>query len=160
MDGDILVKADHHIGYVSATGTIIEAQDTDLGVRSTPGFMLASPGKWTHLVRLSGAGSAELAWPMGWWRVWDGGTWFYYLGPDGVAKSSKTSPFNTRTPPGKAHNTGTWVYSAPKTLVITWKQVAGAPKPCKETFVNAAEGCEQMNATSNLYSPLVATRME
>lgn len=160
MDGDILVKADHHIGYVSATGTVIEAQDSHLGVRATNGFMLASPGKWTHLVRLAGGGSAELAWPMGWWRVWDGNTWYYYLGPNGVAMSSKTSPYNTRTAPGKAHNTGTWVYTAPKTLVVTWKQVAGAPMACKETFVNASEGCEQMNATSNLYSPLVAKRME
>ncbi|MBH5385849.1 hypothetical protein [Bradyrhizobium diversitatis] len=99
-------------------------------------------------------------WPMGWWRVWDGNTWYYYLGPNGVAMSSKTSPLNTRTPPAKAHNTGTWAYSTPKTLVITWKQVAGAPKPCKETFWNADEGCEQMNANSNLYSPLVAKRME
>jgi hypothetical protein len=159
MDGDILIKADHHIGLVSADGTIVEAQDTHLGVRETPNFKVGSPGAWTHLVRLGGGGSAELAWPMGWWRVWDGGTWYYYLGPDNVVMSSKSSPFNTRTRPAHAHNTGNWVYTAPKTLVITWKQVAGAPKPCVETFYNAGEGCEQMNATSNLYSPLVATRM-
>jgi hypothetical protein len=159
MDGDILVKADHHIGYVSATGTIIEAQDSHLGVQSSSGFTLTKPGSWTHLVRLAGGGSSELAWPMGWWRVWDGGTWYYYLGPNGVAMSSKAAPFNTRTPPGKAHNTGTWVHSAPKSLVITWKQVAGAAMPCKETFWNATEGCEQMNANSNLYSPLVATQL-
>lgn len=102
---------------------------------------------------------AELAWPMGWWRVWDGGTWCYFLGPNGVAMSSKTLPANTRTPPAKAHNTGTWTYSSPTTLVITWKQVAGARMPCKETFWNAGEGCAQMNANSNLYSPLVARRI-
>lgn len=159
MDADILIKADHHIAYVSANGTIIEAQDTDLGVQMTAGFRLAAPGGWTHLVRLAGGGSAELAWPMGWWRVWDGGTWYYYLGPNGVAMSSRTAPFNTRTAPAKAHNTGTWAYSPPKSLVVRWKQVAGAPKPCEETFYNAGEGCSQMNANSNLYSPLVATRM-
>jgi hypothetical protein len=52
MDGDILIKADHHIGWVSKDGTIIEAQDTDVGVCATKGFSLASPGGWTHLVRL------------------------------------------------------------------------------------------------------------
>lgn len=159
MDGDILIKADHHIGYVSAAGTIIEAQDSHLGVCSAPGFKLAAPGTWTHLVRLGGGASTELAWPMGWWRVWDGNTWYYYLGPNGVAMSSKSPPFNTRTPPGKAHNTGTWTYSPPQTLVITWKQVVGTRVPCKETFWNAGDGCEQMNANSNLYSPLAAKRM-
>lgn len=159
MDGDILIKQDHHIGFVSAAGTIIEAQDSHLGVCSAPGFKLAAPGTWTHLVRLGGGASAELAWPMGWWRVWDGSTWYYYLGPNGVAMSSKSAPYNTRTPPAKAHNTGTWVHAPPKTLVVTWKKVVGAPMPCKETFWNADEGCEQMNANSNLYSPLAATRM-
>jgi hypothetical protein len=43
--------------------------------------------------------------------------------------------------------------------VITWNKVAGASTSCQETFYNAADGCEQMNATSNLYSPLVATRL-
>jgi hypothetical protein len=160
MDGDILVKADHHIAFVSASGTIIEAQDTDLGVRSTPGFRLAAPGDWTHLVRLAGgAASEDPDWPLGWWRVWDGGTWYYYFADDGVVMSSRNSPFNTRTRPAKAHNTGRWSFSPPHTLVVTWKQVSGAPKPCVETFYNAQKGYDQMNATSNLYSPLVATRM-
>jgi hypothetical protein len=70
-----------------------------------------------------------------------------------------TPPSNTE-PPAKAkvHNTGTWVSTSPRTLKITWKQVVGAPKPCEETFWNAVEDCERMDATSNLYSPLVATR--
>jgi hypothetical protein len=159
MDGDILIKADHHIGYVSAAGTIIEAQDSHLGVRSTPGFTLAAPGTWTHLVRIGGTASTDLAWPTGWWRVWDGNTWYYYLADGNIVMSSKAAPSNTRTPPHKPHNTGTWSYSAPNTLVITWKQVVGASKPCVETFWNAAQGCERMNANSNLYSPLVATWM-
>ena len=53
MDGDILVKADHHIAWVAANGTIIEAADTDLGVIAKGQFELdKSPGAWTHLVRL------------------------------------------------------------------------------------------------------------
>ncbi len=52
MDGDILVKADHHIAWVAANGTIIEAADTDLGVVAKGQFELdKSPGAWTHLVR-------------------------------------------------------------------------------------------------------------
>jgi hypothetical protein len=42
--------------------------------------------------------------------------------------------------------------------VISWNQVPGAEAACVETFYNAVSGCQQMNATSNLYSPLVASR--
>lgn len=100
-----------------------------------------------------------LPWPTGWWRVWDGGTWYYYLGDNRIAMSSKTPPSNTQPPAKtKVHNTGTWARTSPRSLVVTWKQVAGAPKKCEETFWNAVDECERMNATSNLYSPLVATR--
>lgn len=54
LDGDILIKQDHHIGFVTKDGAIIEARDTDLGVCATSdrAFTLTSPGTWTHLVRL------------------------------------------------------------------------------------------------------------
>ncbi len=52
MDGDILVQADHHIAWVAANGTIIQAADTHLGVHANSRFSLANPGNWTHLVRL------------------------------------------------------------------------------------------------------------
>jgi hypothetical protein len=52
MDADILVKADHHIAWVDASGTIIEAADTDVGVVANGRFDPNSPGDWTHLVRL------------------------------------------------------------------------------------------------------------
>ncbi len=98
-------------------------------------------------------------WPTGWWRVSDGGSpWYYYLGNGGIAMSSRTAQSPVAPPPAKPHNTGKWVFTDPNTLVITWKQVAGAPKPCEETFWNASRECKRMNANSNLYSPLVATR--
>ena len=156
MDGDILIQADHHIGLVAADGTMYQAEDTHLGVTSTPGFRLSASGKWTHLVRYGGADTEALPWPLGWWHIWDGNNWYYYFAPKGVVMSSKQLPYNTRRPPAHAHNTGVWSHSPPNTLVVTWKQVAGAPKPCMETFYNAGEGCAQMNANSNLYSPLVA----
>jgi hypothetical protein len=158
MDGDILVKADHHIAFVDAKGTIFEAQDTHLGVLSSGGFSLKAPGAWTHLVRLaSGADTPAREWPLGWWKVRDGNTYFYFFGPNGVVKSTKTSPPNTRMPPSHANNEGRYTNTAPNRLVITWNKVAGAATSCQETFYNAAAGCEEMNATSNLYSPLVAT---
>lgn len=160
MDGDIVVKADHHIGFVDAQGTIYEAQDTHLGVRSTGGFSLKAPGAWTHLVRVaSGAETPAPEWPLGWWKVWDGQTYFYFFGSNGVVKFTKTSPANTRTPPKHANNEGRYTYTPPNRLVVTWNKVAGASTSCQETFYNASSGCEQMNATSNLYSPLVATRL-
>jgi hypothetical protein len=159
MDADIIIKKDHHIAFVDANGTIFEAQDTHLGVNATGHFSFGAPG-WTHLVRVASGAEVPLPdWPLGWWKVWDGNTWYYYFSADGVVRSSKTAPHNTRTPPAQAHNTGRYTYSPPNTLVVTWNQVAGAPKPCQETFYNAASGCGQMNATSNLYSPLVATRL-
>jgi hypothetical protein len=53
LDGDILIRANHHIAYTTRDGKLIEAQDTDLGVRESEGnFSLANVGTWTHLVRL------------------------------------------------------------------------------------------------------------
>jgi len=168
MDGDILVKADHHIGFVTADGTVIEAQDSQYGVCATAGFTFPSvdsngnlpPKSWTHLVRLGGGSTApDMPWPTGWWHVFDGSNWYYYLDANNKAMSSKTSPFNTRLPPAKPHNVGVWSRPSATTLEITWNQVAGAPKPCTETFYNASDLCVQMNATSNLYGPLAANRM-
>src|SRR5262249_36774184 len=74
-----------------------------------------------------------LPWPTGWWRVWDGSTWYYYLTDKGIAMSCKSppSPPSNTQPPAKAkiHNTGTWRRTSSNTLKITWKQVVGAPKP-------------------------------
>jgi hypothetical protein len=159
MDGDIIVKADHHIAFVSAQGTIYEAQDTHIGVTGSGHFSLGNIGEFTHLVRLSGSTVApEPEWPFGWWKVWDGKTYYYFFGPNGVVQSTKTLPFNTRTAPAHPSNTGHYSCNPPQ-IVITWKLVPGAPTQCRETFYNAFPGCQQMNATSNLYSPLVATRM-
>jgi hypothetical protein len=159
MSGDIIVKADHHIAFVDSNGAIFEAQDTDLGVRSTGHFSAGSPGEWTHLVRLGDAAEIPVPdWPYGWWKVWDGNTYYYYFGPDGIAKYIKTPPYNTRTAPPHANNVGRFTYT-PNTLIVTWNKLAGVEEACRETFYNAAQGCQQMNANSNLYSPLVATRL-
>ena len=96
-------------------------------------------------------------WLKGWWKVWDGNYYYYFFGPGGIVQYTKTVPSNTSKPPIRADNTGTYTYT-PNQLVINWKQVPGAEAACQETFYNAVPGCQQMNANSNLYSPLVATR--
>jgi hypothetical protein len=159
MDGDIIIKADHHIAFVTAQGTIYQAEDTDIGVTGSGHFSLVAPGGFTHLVRLGGSTVApDPDWPLGWWKVWDGNTYYYFFGADGSVQSTKTQPHNTRTAPAHPSNTGRYSCNPPQ-IVITWKLVGGAPTQCRETFYNASTGCQQMNATSNLYSPLVATRM-
>ena len=108
MDGDIIIINPHHIGYVCADGTVVQSQDTHIGVTvSSPGAF--KPAEWTHLVRLDSLG-ADWEWPYGWWRVFDTNTYYYFLAPHGIAQYTKTVPFDTHQPPEKAkvHNSGTW----------------------------------------------------
>ncbi len=123
MDADILVQADHHIGFVSAAGTIIEAQDTHLGVRSSSGFSLNSPGNWTHLVRLPSvtATSPMPAWLPGWWVVtWRGQTYYYYFDRNHKVKWTPNAPTNTSQPPTSARDTGSVVIEGVAALIIRW----------------------------------------
>jgi hypothetical protein len=76
-----------------------------------------------------------------------------------VVQYTKAKPTNTRVPPKRADNIGRYVVSGTSRLELTWKQVPGAEYACQERFYNAMPGCRRMNATSNLYSPLVATRL-
>lgn len=45
-----------------------------------------------ELVLASDGVTKKDGWPTGWWRVRDGSTWYYYLGNDSIAMSSKTAP--------------------------------------------------------------------
>lgn len=100
---------------------------------------------------------AAVNWLKGWWKVWDGSTYYYFFRPDGVVQYTKTKPVNLHAAPVHPKGIGRYSYSAPE-LVVTWNQVPGAEEACRETFRNALTGCQQMNATSTLYSPLIATR--
>jgi hypothetical protein len=99
-----------------------------------------------------------LNWLNGWWKVWDGNTYYYFFGPGGVVQYTEIRPSDISGPPKRPENIGRYSYTPPSRLVITWNHVPGAAASCVETFYNALSGCQQMNATSNLYSPLVATR--
>jgi hypothetical protein len=103
------------------------------------------------------ASDATMRWLYGWWKVWDGNNYYYFFGPGGIVQYTKSKPSNISGPPIRADNTGTYTYT-PGQLVVNWKQVSGAEAACRETFNNAVPGCQQMNATSTLYSPLVASR--
>jgi Type VI secretion system (T6SS), amidase effector protein 4 len=96
-------------------------------------------------------------WLKGWWKVWDGNTYYYYFGTGGTVMYTKTKPSNTNDRPIRPANTGAFTFAGSQ-MVIDWKWISGAEMACRETFYNAAPGCRQMNATSNMYSPLVATR--
>lgn len=102
-------------------------------------------------------GSANTQWLVGWWKVWDGNTYYYFFDSDGDVQYTKTRPTNVNIPPSRPNNTGTYTFASSQ-LILTWNKVQGAEAACRETFYNAIPGCQQMNANSNLYSPLVATR--
>jgi hypothetical protein len=112
---------------------------------------------WLDLDLFFGAPPASLGWLNGWWHVWDGNDYYYFFGPGGIVQYTNAKPLNTSAP-HRADNTGRYIYTLPNQLVISWNQVPGAEAACVETFYNAVSGCQQMNATSNLYSPLVASR--
>lgn len=102
----------------------------------------------------------SLAWLEGWWKVWDGSFYFYFFGTGGAVQYTKTQPANTRVAPKYPANRGRYSYDAANNkLVVTWNLPAGTTTAAVETFENAIPGCRQMNATSTLYSPLVATRL-
>jgi hypothetical protein len=119
---------------------------------------------WLDLDKYFGASASPsvgptFGWLDGWWKVWDGKTYWYYFGPNGVVKYSKTQPANFAGPPKQADNVGTYAFNPQNGLVVTWNKVAGVTTACRETFYNASPGCKQMNARSNLYGPLVATKV-
>jgi hypothetical protein len=117
---------------------------------------------WLDLDKYFGTAPAAgptFGWLNGWWKVWDGTDYWYHFASDGVVKYVTTQPDDLDGPPGRPENVGTFSYTPPSTLVVTWRRVASASAACRETFYNAVPGCEKMNARSNLYSPLVATRL-
>lgn len=125
-------------------------------------YVAANFRGWLDLdLYFAGAPGAE-GWLRGWWKVkedWNGNTYYYYFGADNVVKYTETKPAANSGPPKTAKNTGRYTYTEPKQLVLTWKTVPGAEAACRETFYNAAPACRLMNAVSNLYGPLVATRL-
>jgi hypothetical protein len=149
-----------HTELWDKTRIIQDGAPTSSGAAMDQGYIFGQP----RVVFWETTGAAPAVavvplWLNGWWKVWDGNYYYYFFGPGGVVQYTKTKPSNTSGPPIRADNIGRYTYTPPAQLVIMWNQVPGAEAACQETFYNAVPGCRQMNATSNLYSPLVATRL-
>jgi hypothetical protein len=99
----------------------------------------------------------DLSWLCGWWKVWDGNDYYYFFEKTGTVVYIETTPTTSGTPP-LPKNQGTYSFNKAGQLVVRWRALPGLG-PAIETFYNAGRGATQMNANSNLYSPLVATRM-
>jgi hypothetical protein len=130
-------------------------------VTGTSNYNSANLQGWLDLDLFFGpapAPGATMGWLHGWWKVWDGKTYYYYFAPGGGVQYTKAAPKGSG-PPKQAINLGRYTVTPPAEVAITWNLISGATTCCQETFYNAAPGCRQMNATSNLYSPLVATRL-
>ena len=89
--------------------------------------------------------------------VYDGQTYYYYFFPNGVVQYTKTKPTAKTPPPSFPLNTGKYSYSNPGNLVLDWNPADGGAT--RETFRNATRNTSSMNATSNRYAPLVATKI-
>ena len=99
----------------------------------------------------------SLRWLHGWWKVWDGNTYYYHFGTQGSVGYIKTRPLASSPAPANPVNRGAYAFDSDGKLVVTWNATGGATT--RETFYNASSGVTMMNATSNRYSPLVATKV-
>lgn len=98
----------------------------------------------------------DLRWLVGWWKVWDGNDYYYFFDDAAKVVYTETEP-TTSAAPGSPANRGTYSFHGVGQLVVRWNALPGLG-PAVETFYNARPGATQMNANSNMYSPLVATR--
>lgn len=105
------------------------------------------------------AAGTDLNWLLGWWEVWDGTYYYYYYDHGGRVVYVETKPHSAAAPaPAVPHNKGSYAFTASGHLVCSWNALPGLAATI-ETFHNARPGATLMNATSNQYSPLVATRL-
>jgi hypothetical protein len=113
---------------------------------------------WQTLAEAAGTITTP-TWLRGWWKVWDGNTYYYYFTAQHVVTYVKTAPTNLSLPPLKMPlNEGSVTLSADTTkVVIDWNPADGGAT--KETFTRQLPDTKTMNGVSNRYSPLVATKL-
>jgi len=99
------------------------------------------------------------SWLPGWWKVFDGNTYYYYFSDQHLVTYTKVEPKNITQPPVKTPlNEGTVTVTGSTQLILDWNPADGGET--KETFTFPPAGIvTTMNGVSNRYSPLVATKM-
>jgi hypothetical protein len=151
FEGDVLVRA------AAGQGGKAVGHDIITRVRGTHAYNPANLMGWVDIdIYLAEAAPVGMEWLVGWWKVWDGNYYYYYFYPTGAVQYTRTKPAVRTPPPASPMNRGRYSYSTPN-LTIEWNPLDAGPTI--ETFRNAFPGSLQMNATSNRYSPLVATRI-
>jgi hypothetical protein len=162
FDGNTLLRAaGGQSSHPRPKADVSKEYDNVLRVRGSKPYDPKDLEGWLDLDLFFGGpptADPSLTWLYGWWDVTDGNPYYYYFAPGGVVQYITTRP-TTEGPPQKPGNIGRYAYTPPNQLVLNWNQVIRAEAACQETFYNAASGCQQMNATSTLYAPLVAKRM-
>jgi hypothetical protein len=99
-------------------------------------------------------------WLQGWWKVYDGETYYYYFSDQWVVTYTKTAPKNILVPPVKTPlNEGdvTIAENSAK-IVLDWNPADGGETV--ETFTRQPTSTDFMNGVSNRYAPLVANKMK
>lgn len=164
--GDILLHQGIHVdvsmgfdGNVLIRGAAGQGQipryDAVARVRGNQAYDWTKLKGWVDLELYVGVAPAAISWLKGWWQVWDGNYYFYFFGDGGFVQYTKTKPTGGQ-PPKNPANQGDYALEG-NTLRVTWNPTGGGTTV--ETFHNAFPGATQMNATSNRFSPLVATRL-
>jgi hypothetical protein len=150
-------EASRECGFKSKENTLPLRQRQQEDMMRNAGYVAqgaANPNKLQWPTLLS---SSFSSWLEGWWKVWDGNTYYYFFDRVGTVVYIETEPTTSKAP---AHpkNRGTYFFNSVRQLILKWNALPGLG-PCVETFYNARPGATEMNANSNFYSPLVATKM-
>jgi hypothetical protein len=157
FDGDVLLRAAGGQGGRSMGCDVIKR------VRGAGPYNPTKLEGWIDIDIYFGSASTptasedELAWLHGWWTVWDGNTYYYHFAPQGLVQYTTTKPAARTPPPAHPLNTGRYSYSSTGELIIDWNPADGGAT--QEVFRNAFRDVTTMNASSNRYSPLVATKI-
>jgi len=151
FDGNVLIRG-------AAGQGIVGQADVVCRVRGKGPYNYANLKGWVdiELYLADSASAPKSTWLKGWWKVWDGNTYYYYFGNGSFVQYTKTAPTSS-APPTKPVSQGDYALDGDSgNLVITWNPIGGLSTV--ETF-HAVEGTRQMNGISNRYSPLVASRL-
>lgn len=158
-------------------GDHIHLDWVDFKLKNTGAEYSRIPYKWSSAAQTTGfagalgaalqsAGSATTdpltstipTWLQGWWRVYDGSTYYYYFNNSNSVQYTKVEPKRGSQPIQNPLNKGTIaVVGTPERLTIDWNPADGGAT--REVFTRGGGASLQMSGTSNRYGRLVATKM-